>query len=133
MTTTFDSLTITVRIDRSADVVYNFASAPENLPKWASGLGKSITKMNNDWLVETPQGPMKVRFTERNSFGVLDHYVIPESGPEIYIPMRVISNGGGSELILTLFRLPGISEEKFAEDADWVRRDLNALKSLLEA
>lgn len=76
---------------------------------------------------------MKVRFTEQNNFGVLDHYVIPESGPEIYIPLRVISNGGGSEIIFTLFRQPGMSEEKFAADADWVRRDLNALKTLLEA
>jgi hypothetical protein len=132
MTATFDSLTISVRINRPADMVYNFMSVPENFPKWASGLGKSMTKINGEWLVETPQGPLKVRFTERNSFGVLDHYVIPESGPEIYIPLRVISNGAGSELIFTLFRLPGMTEEKFAEDADWVRRDLKALKALLE-
>ena len=76
---------------------------------------------------------MKVRFTERNGFGVLDHYVIPEPGPKIYIPMRVISNGTGSEVLFTLFRLSEMSDEKFAEDAEWVKRDLNALKILLEA
>ena len=76
---------------------------------------------------------MKVRFTERNSFGVLDHYVIPELGVEVYIPLRVIANGTGSELIFTLFRLSDMSDEKFAADAEWVMRDLNALKSLLEA
>lgn len=76
---------------------------------------------------------MKVRFTERNSFGVLDHYVITGPGLEIYIPMRVISNGTGSEVIFTLFRLSDMSDEKFAEDAEWVKRDLNALKNLLEA
>jgi hypothetical protein len=47
--------------------------------------------------------------------------------------MRVIPNGGGSELIFTLFRLPDISEEQLAADADWVMRDLMALKTLLEA
>src|SRR5919108_1328947 len=107
MTATFESRTISVCINRPVDVVYNFASIPENFPKWASGLGKSITKSNDEWIAETPQGSMKVRFTERNSFGVLDHYVMPEPGLEIYIPMRVISNGTGSELIFTLFRLPG--------------------------
>lgn len=133
MTATLESITITICINRPADMVYNFMSVPENFPKWASGLGKSITKINGEWLVETPQGTVKVRFTERNNFGVLDHYVIPESGPEIYIPLRVIANGAGSEVIFTLFRLPGVSAEKIAEDADWVRRDLKALKALLEA
>ena len=52
---------------------------------------------------------------------------------QIYIPMRVISNGIGSEVLFTLFRLSDTSDEKFAEDAEWVKRDLNALKSLLEA
>lgn len=133
MTTTFESRNISVRIGRPVEVVYDFASNPENLPKWASGLGKSITKITGGWRVETPQGPLKIRFTERNNFGVLDHYVMPESGPEIYCPMRVVANGAGSEIIFTLFRLPGMPEEKFAADADWVRRDLNRLKTLLEA
>jgi hypothetical protein len=114
-------------------MVYGFMSAPENFPKWASGLGKSLTKTDGVWIAETQHGPMKVRFTERNSFGVLDHYVIPEPGREIYIPMRVISNGTGSEVLFTLFRLPEMSDEKFAQDAEWVKRDLDALKNLLEA
>jgi hypothetical protein len=133
MATTFESRTISIRINRPADRVYDFTSMPENLPKWASGLGKSLTKTDGEWIAATLQGPVKVRFAVRNSFGVLDHYVIPESGLEIYIPMRVISNGTGSELIFTLFRLSDMSDEKFAEDAEWVKRDLNALKNLLEA
>ena len=51
---------------------------------------------------------------------------------DIYIPMRVIANGTGSEVILTLFRLPDMTDEAFARDATWVERDLNALKALLE-
>jgi hypothetical protein len=124
---------LSVTINRRPREVYDFASAPENLPKWATGTGKSIKKVNGEWIVATPQGPMKVRFTERNDFGVLDHYVIPGPGAEIYIPMRVVANGTGSELIFTLFRLPDMSDEKYAEDAEWVMRDLNALKKLLEA
>ena len=46
--------------------------------------------------------------------------------------MRIIPNGSGCELIFTLFRLPGASDEKFAADAEWVMRDLTALKNLLE-
>ena len=133
MTTMYQSRNLSVQIGRNPRDVYNFTSVPENFPRWASGLGKSLKRKNGEWIAETPQGPIKVRFTERNEFGILDHYVIPESGVEIYIPMRVIPNGSGSELIFTLFRLSDVSDEKFAADAEWVMRDLTALKNLLEA
>jgi hypothetical protein len=47
--------------------------------------------------------------------------------------MRVIANGDGSEVVLTLIRLPDVTDEQFASDAEWVERDLRALKALLEA
>jgi hypothetical protein len=133
MATMYQSRNLSVQIRRSPRDVYNFTSVPENFPRWASGLGQSLKRKNGEWIAETPQGPIKVRFTERNEFGILDHHVIPESGAEIYIPMRVIPNGSGSELIFTLFRLSDVSDEKFAADAEWVMRDLTALKNLLEA
>jgi hypothetical protein len=46
--------------------------------------------------------------------------------------MRVIANGTGSEVLFTLFRLPDMTAEAFARDAEWVERDLKALKALLE-
>src|SRR5439155_22057939 len=80
----------------------------------------------------TPEGRVKVRFTEPNDFGILDHYTAPRPGVEIYIPRRVIANGAGSEVLFTLFRLPDTTDETFARDAEWVERDLRALKALLE-
>lgn len=75
---------------------------------------------------------MKVRFVEKNDLGVLDHYVDPAPGVEVYVPMRVLSNGSGSEVIFTLFRLPDMSEEKYAEDVGLVEQDLRTLKNVLE-
>ena len=46
--------------------------------------------------------------------------------------MRVFPNGQGSEVLLTVLRQPGTSEQKYLEDTQWVRRDLEALKALLE-
>jgi len=48
------------------------------------------------------------------------------------MPMRVFPNGEGAEVLLTVFRQPGVTEEKFVDDTQWVRRDLEALKALLE-
>jgi len=133
MATMYQSRHLSVQINRNAREVYDFTSVPENFLQWASGLGTSLKKVKGDWIAETPQGPLKVRFTEHNELGVLDHWVSPEPGVEIYIPMRVMPNGSGSEVIFTLFRLSDMSDEKFAADAEWVMRDLTALKNLLEA
>ena len=133
MVSTNPSRNLSVSINRNAKDVYDFVRIPENFPRWASGLGKSLNKVKGEWIAETPEGPVKVRFTERNEFGILDHWVSPKPGLQIYIPMRVIANGSGSELIFTLFRLPDMSDEKFTADAEWVMRDLTTLKSLLEA
>jgi hypothetical protein len=75
---------------------------------------------------------MKFRFVERNDFGILDHYVRPPHGAEIYVPLRVIANGTGSELVFTLFRLPGMTQEEFERDAATVLQDLTSLKRVLE-
>jgi hypothetical protein len=131
MVTLFQSRNLSISINRNVKDVYNFVCVPENFPRWASGLGKSLKKVDGEWIAETSQGPMKVRFTERNEFGVLDHWVSTKPGVQIYIPMRVIANGSGCELIFTLFRLPEMSDEQFAADAEWVMRDLTSLKNLL--
>jgi hypothetical protein len=46
--------------------------------------------------------------------------------------MRVLANSSGSEIIFTLFRQPGMSNDKYAEDIGLVERDLETLKHVLE-
>ena len=133
MAATLESRTLAAPIDRPLREVYDFVSRPENLSKWAAGLGTSIDLVQGEWIAATPHGSLHVRFTERNDFGVLDHYVTPEAGDEVYIPMRVIANGRGSEIHFTLFHHAGMSDEQFVTDAALVERDLATLKRLLEA
>ncbi|HEV8649783.1 MAG TPA: hypothetical protein VG276_10355 [Actinomycetes bacterium] len=82
--------------------------------------------------MDTPDGPVGLRFVEANELGVLDHYVKLGSGVEIDVPMRVIPNGEGSEVLFTLFQAPDMSDERFAEDAKQVEHDLATLKAVLE-
>ena len=132
MAATAETRNLSVSIERDADAVYAFLSVPENFAKWASGLG-SLRREKEQWITETPDGPMIVRFSEPNALGVLDHWVSPPSGAEIYIPLRVVKNGSGCELVFTLFRQPGMDQARFEADAQWVMRDLKAAKQLLEA
>jgi hypothetical protein len=127
-----ESRTLNVRIACVPQKVADFVSDPRNLPRWASAFCKSVRPDGDNWIVETPNGPVGLRFVARNAFGVLDHYVTPVPGVEIYVPMRVIANGDGSEVLFTLFRLPGMSEQDFERDAGMVERDLSELKRVLE-
>ncbi len=127
-----ESQTLSITIACPPRKVYEFVSNPENLSRWAAGLGRSVRKSGTGWIVDTSQGPAQIRFADKNDFGVLDHYVKLTSGVEVYVPMRVVPNGSGSEVIFTLFKTPEMSDKQFAEDAGMVERDLKTLKSILE-
>src|SRR3954468_12883833 len=129
---TIESRTLSVRIDRHFDRVYEFMVDPANWNKWAFGLGKSLRQSHGEWIADSDAGVVKVRFTARNPHGVLDHTVVRPTGAQVYVPMRLIGNGGGCELLFTLFREPGISDERYDSDASFVRSDLNRLKELME-
>jgi hypothetical protein len=109
------------------------ASNPAKLPEWAAGLGGSIEQVGDDWIADSPMGKVKVKFIESNEYGVLDHEVTLPSGEKVYNPMRVFPNGRGSEVVFTLYRLPGMDEQSFRADARLVEADLLKLKDILEA
>ncbi len=46
--------------------------------------------------------------------------------------MRVIADGPGCEVVFTLRRRPGTSDEEFRRDAEAVSADLTGLKRVLE-
>ena len=129
---TREARALSVRINRPAAEAYEFLALPENFPKWASGLGASLRRKGEDWIVETPEGSASVRFSERNAYGVLDHQVRLPRGGTVYVPLRVVANGAGCDLVLTLFRRPEMTDAQFAADAEWVLRDLQSAKRLLE-
>lgn len=132
MMTTSISRTISVSIKRDPKVVYEFVLNLENFPRWARSTFQSIKQLNGNWVAETIQGSVTIDLTERNNFGILDHFVKLSSGAVIFVPMRVIKNGEGSEVIFTLFQTADMPYDKFAEDAKSVEQGLNILKILVE-
>lgn len=124
---------LSIYIDRPPAEVYEFASDPRNLPRWAAGLARSkVEREGDEWVMDAPFGKVHVKFAERNPFWVMDHDVRLESGVTVHNPMRVIPNGTGSEFVFSLIRQPDMSDDQFAEDKAAVERDLRTLKELLE-
>lgn len=114
---TLQSRTLTVRIERPLDEVYDFLAQPRNFARWAAGLDLDLD----------------IAFTERNRFGIADHTVRTPEGEEVYVPLRAIRNGSGAEVLFTLLRTPEMTDQLFARDAAAVEQDLATLKRVLEA
>ena len=119
-------------IGRPAGEVYDYASDPANLPRWAPGLGSSVEKADGRWFVETSMGRVGFAFVPRNDLGVLDHDVTLPTGEVAHNPMRVIADGSGCKVVFTLRRRPGMSDDEFREDAAAVAADLTRLRQALE-
>lgn len=123
---------ISASVNCSAEKAYEFVYDPNNLPSWAAGLSEGIEKVGDDWIAHSPMGKVIVKFTEKNTMGVLDHYVIIPEGPTFLNPMRVIPNNIGCEVVFTLFKHKGMTNEEFSRDTGMIEKDLKKLKELLE-
>ena len=130
----FTSRTISIPINRPYVDVYEFLAEPLNFPSWASNLGADFRHVRGtEWATTTRTGRVILRFAPRNDHGVLDHAVYAEGTTPLTTPMRVIANGDGAEILFTLLQRPGMTDAEFASEAEWVRSDFEALRSLLEA
>lgn len=124
--------TFSVSIPQDWRTLYERIWRPEFFPQWAAGLADSDLRADGDsWVGDSPDGPVRIRFTPHNDFGVMDHSVDTGSGPIVHVPMRVVENGEGSEVILTLYRQPDMDDERFSADIKLVTRDLRALRTLV--
>jgi uncharacterized protein YndB with AHSA1/START domain len=124
---------LTVAIDRPAAAVYAYVRDPAHLPAWAAGLAAGIRRERGEWVADSPMGRVLVRFVPVNEYGVLDHDVVLPDGTTTTNPFRVLADGAGSEVVFTVRRQPGTSDEDWAADTAAVAADLESLKRLLEA
>lgn len=126
-----EARTVSVSIAAPPGTVYEYVSNPLNLPNWA--FFDTVVRSGDRWLATSSAGDADVSFAPANDYGVLDHVVKPAAGGEVSMPVRVMPNGDGSELIYTVFRPEVYTDEEYDRDVATVKKDLQTLKSLLEA
>ena len=131
--TTFRSETLSVTIERNWRDVYAYAAEPANMVQWAAGLGGGFSGAGLEWTASDPSGnSVRIRFTQSNEFGVLDHDVFVD-GRIVHVALRVMPNGDGAEVNFLLLQENGMTDAEFERDAAAVRKDLATLKQILEA
>jgi uncharacterized protein YndB with AHSA1/START domain len=134
LTPTTPARLATFSIHKPLRDVYEFLLRPENFARWAFVGDTKMTSLGDgDWAVETSVGPRILRFADRNRDFVLTHSArnLPTDTPSI-IPMRLMANGDGTELIYVFMPRPALSEAEWVSMIEWVTADLGALTSYLE-
>ena len=111
-----ESRHLSVHVDRPADEVYAYVTDLARLGEWAAGVSPEVD----------------VRFAPTNPFGVADHDVTLPDGTALAVPMRVLPDGDGAEVVFTLRRAAGTDDAGFDADEAAVRTDLEILRTRLE-
>ena len=91
-------------------------------------------KINSDgwWSFIGPYGRSKLKFHENKSLGILDHQYVDEESTWS-IPMRIISNGNLSEIIITLKKPEQLSDLQFNERVSKISSIVTSMKNILES
>jgi hypothetical protein len=134
-----ESRHVSIWIAAAPDAVYAFASDPLEMSRWAAGLAQGALRRAVDgWVADSPMGEVTVEFAAANAFGVLDHVVRLPSGEANYNPMRVVpgnADGPGaaqSEVVFSVRRRPGMTDDEFDADVAAVTADLETLREIIE-
>ncbi len=126
------SVTLSISIACPPAAVAAFVADPRNLPQWAGGFCQSVRQEGDGWRVDTGQGEVGLRFTGPVEYGILDHVVTLTPELHVVVPMRVLPNEEGSEILFTLFRPSAMTEARLNQDIALVTADLQTLKRVME-
>ena len=123
---TLRSRTITISVNRKTADAFD---AILNIP------GKIMpdAKKNDDgwWSFTTPRGPAKMKFNENKELGILDHLFV-DNDARWNVPMRVVSNGENSAIIITLFKPDNFSNQLFDERMKEMEKIMENMKQIIE-
>ena len=84
------------------------------------------------WSFTGPHGKSKLKFNENKPLGILDHQYIDEVS-SWDIPMRVVSNGDVSEIVITLNKPDEITDEQFDQRMNEIGELFNSMKNIIES
>ena len=120
------SRTITISVSRQTGDVFDaiLNSPPKMMPD-------ATQNHDGSWSFSTPRGNANLKFKHNKTFGILDHlYVDEESSWDV--PMRVVSSGDESEVIVTIVKPEKLTDEQFDERMKEVESLFANLKEIIE-
>ncbi len=136
--TTLTTETLRITIDAPYDEVTTYLAEPASAHEWATEFfaGPLSKGSGEEWVAQVPMMGGEVRYRQEIDLerGVIDLYLAPrgvEFGPPL--PVRIVPNGDGADVLWTLTRFPGVPDEQWRASLQSMQRELDNLKRTLEA
>jgi hypothetical protein len=135
---TLQTEVVKVTIDRPFDEVARYVGDPSSAHEWATEFfaGPLKATKGDEFVATVPMMGGEVRYRQDADLdkGVIDIYLAPRGGnfgPPL--PVRVLPNGGGADVLYTLAQFPGTSDQAWQAGLQSMARELENLKQLLES
>ncbi len=127
-----DAYTATVVIERDAEEVFRFVSAPENQPQWAINFVHATKPIGGGrYVMQTPVGELTYRLALDETRGVVD-WLFETPGGTTVMPARVVPHAAGAVFSFTIPRMPGADDAAWEQGCRGLDEELATLKGLLE-
>ncbi len=130
---TLHTRTLTVTIDAPLAQVAADLADPTTHPQWATEFyaGPVRPTAGGEFVAPVPMmgGQVRHKLDADLARGILDLYFAPQGAP--YgppIPVRLVPNGDGVDVLWTLTRFPGVSDQAWQQGLAAMARELQALK-----
>lgn len=121
-----------VDIQAGPEKVFSFLSNLLNWPEYAIVNLRSVSPGQDGWFkAVTKFGEGELKLNAAPEFGILDHtWKDPQASWQVY--GRVVPNGDGSTVSLTLFQPPVMDDQQFDQAMKEMDIEMNKLKEILE-
>jgi len=125
------SVTESCVVPQPKEVVLDFLSNYDNMPKWATQFVKSIHQKNGRTKAVTPFGEVFVRIDSDRKSGVIDIFAGPVESQMNPAFMRVISFSPNScGVTFTFFQWPETTDQMWEMFCDWIKIEVGNIKKL---
>lgn len=134
---TLETQTLTVTINAPMSKVAEDLADPLNHPKWGTEFfaGEATRVNGNEARVQVPMmgGETQFKVEAKPEIGYIDLYLAPAGQPYADpLPVRLLENGSGVDVLWRLTRFPGIPEQDWIDGLASMQRELGSLKSRME-
>ena len=120
------SRTITITVSRKTGDVFD--AILDSPPKMMEDAKKNS---DGSWSFTTPRGSAYLKFNENKPLGILDH-IFKDDEAKWDVPMRVVSSGDESEVMITLIKPDELTDEQFNERMKEIEELASTMKKIIE-
>jgi hypothetical protein len=124
--------TVTAVVDAPQARVFDYMSAIEHLPEWATEFARELRREGDDYKVRNGLGEFFFTIRADRATGVIDMYAGPTKDAMAVFPTRAVALPDGSTAYsFTMFQGPGMSDAQFDAQHASLRRELDNLERIL--